>query len=357
MVSIRWITKQLSWFCLLCCMVMLVSCSNTTTPTPDGGAVDGGVHDGDTKPKTKPHKTYPLDDVLRLNHIQVVGTHNSYHLKPTTGGVKEWQFSHAPLDEQLEKQGVRQFEIDIHWDTEKNTFVVRHIPLLDPRTTCELYSDCLKVMKKWSDQSPQHLPIFVFIEPKDKGQFKPFPIKDAYGKLDEITAQIIPKDRMITPDSLRGKHATLKEALEKDGWPTLGKVRGKFVFVLLGGGLQKEYSHGDKHLKGRLMFMTSGVDKPYTAVTAIDDPFKEEEIKKAVKANLIIRTRADSGLEGDPKRLEAALRGGGHILSTDFPIKRDIAPGYIVQMPGGKPARCNPITAPAKCTPEALENF
>jgi hypothetical protein len=29
---------------------------------------------------------------------------------------------------------------------------------------------------------------------------------------------------------------------------------------------------------------------------------------------------------------------------------------YVVQIPDGTPARCNPVTAPADCTPLALED-
>ena len=30
---------------------------------------------------------------------------------------------------------------------------------------------------------------------------------------------------------------------------------------------------------------------------------------------------------------------------------------YVLTFPDGNPARCNPITAPPECTPEALENL
>jgi hypothetical protein len=54
-----------------------------------------------------------LDDSLRTNQVQVLATHNSYHIQqdvpiaasPTT------QYTHAPLDQQLDL-GVRGFEIE-----------------------------------------------------------------------------------------------------------------------------------------------------------------------------------------------------------------------------------------------------
>ena len=63
-------------------------------------------------------KTSPGSDGLRLNQIQVIGTHNSYHQhapdslvrvlasrSPAT--VQALDYSHRPLPEQLELQGRR----------------------------------------------------------------------------------------------------------------------------------------------------------------------------------------------------------------------------------------------------------
>ena len=47
---------------------------------------------------------YPLDHLLRLNHLQVKGTHNSYHLDPGFN-VKPWEYDHQPLNRQLGQQG------------------------------------------------------------------------------------------------------------------------------------------------------------------------------------------------------------------------------------------------------------
>src|SRR5688572_23467590 len=109
---------------------------------------------------------YPLDDVLRLNHIQTKGTHNSYHIQPDNQ-IPEWAYTHAPLDVQLGEQGVRKVELDIHYNNDTGAFEVYHVPLLDEKTTCRLLTDCLKVMKAWSDAHPAHHTIFIQIEPKD----------------------------------------------------------------------------------------------------------------------------------------------------------------------------------------------
>ena len=71
------------------------------------------------------------DDELRMNQLQVIGTHNSYHVrdKPIKSGrASEWNYTHPPLDVQLDR-GVRSFELDLHW--RGGEFLVFHVPIID----------------------------------------------------------------------------------------------------------------------------------------------------------------------------------------------------------------------------------
>src|SRR6266702_1514457 len=67
-----------------------------------------------------------LDDTVRLNQVQVIGTHNSYHAGIAPSETKLWQknnpkllhgleYHHAPLQKQF-SAGVRQIELDIFAD-------------------------------------------------------------------------------------------------------------------------------------------------------------------------------------------------------------------------------------------------
>src|SRR5690625_765187 len=69
------------------------------------------------------------DDCLLINYIQLLGTHNRYHVKPPAmlvslldeyekGWAENIDYSHRPLQEQLEELGIRQFELDIFPDPE-----------------------------------------------------------------------------------------------------------------------------------------------------------------------------------------------------------------------------------------------
>lgn len=310
---------------------------------------------GDSGPELK---DYPLDHLLRVNHSQAKGTHNSYHLDPGLG-VAPWAYSHAPLDKQLSSQGVRQLELDIYWDSVAKDFRVFHVPIVDNKSTCDLLSDCLGLVRRWSEGNPQHLPLMIMIEPKD--DVDPYPFANPYFRLEEKIKAALGRTRVLTPDDLKGSHASPLEAVTKDGWPSLGKARGKVILALLAGEKERaHYTANDKHLNGRLMFAMGAEGKSFGVVVSYNNPIKDgDKIKSAVKRGLLVRTRADSEsvepAKGDTSKRQAALASGAHYVSTDYPVKGSKF-DYQVQIPGGTPARCNPINAPGQCTSLALED-
>ena len=155
----------------------------------------------------------PSDDDLRINQLQYIGTHNSYHIREpkAKGGAQEWNYSHAPLDVQLDR-GVRSFELDLHF--KNGEFEVFHVPILDEGTTCRKLSDALATVRKWSDAHPRHLPISFLFELKKEGPGLDRRIKevDAAGldHLDEVLRAGFADDRRIAPDQVRGSAATLR---------------------------------------------------------------------------------------------------------------------------------------------------
>ena len=308
-------------------------------------------------PEAEVPPRYPLDDELRLNHLQAEGTHNSYHKWCPEGvHLKEYFYEMPPLDQQLGIHGVRQYEIDIHQDPETGDLLVYHAPVFDNETTCDTLELCLKIMRKWSDKHPDHHALFIFIEPKD--DIPPLAEFSNYELLDEVVLDAWPRERIIAPDDIRGDHPTLREGMLENGWPTLGESRGKALFVILDTGVhQAAYLELHPGLKGSPLFVKSHVDDPFAAVLSLDDPLSgEEEIVAAVSQGFIVRTRSDTETDYiDPERVEAALRSGAHCLSTNFPGPNETM-DWFFEIPGGTPSRCNPVTAPAFCTSEAIEN-
>lgn len=225
------------------------------------------------------------DNCMRLNHVQVLGTHNSYHNEPREPllqfigtidpeAAASMEYEHRPLDEQLGPLGIRQVELDVFADPNGGLFKlplgalvfpidppnpdlikpellapglkVLHIQDIDFETTCLTFVSCLETIKAWSAVNPGHLPLMVLVEAKDEplvippGVLPPglpppaVPVPFGAAELDEIDATIrsvFPDDQLITPDDVRGGRATLEQAVLKDGWPTLNESRGRLLFA------------------------------------------------------------------------------------------------------------------------------
>ncbi len=299
---------------------------------------------------------------LRFNQIQVIGTHNSYHVAPSEAAIKAtgrvyaqaitWRYSHAPLDIQLDR-GVRSFELDLHC-TNKG-YRVLHTPLVDNQSTCRWFAECLESVRDWSDVHPGHVPISFLLEIKDGAvdhspDFLPID-GPALDRIDTEILGVFDAARIVRPDDVRGENETLEEAVLTRGWPLLDALRGRVMFILHENGANREaYLAGHPSLRGRAMFVRSEPGRPEAATLVHDRPHVAA-IQELVRQGYWIRTRADAGLVegrlGKAERSQDALASGAHIVSTDFPPgEPDPETGYVVALPGGAAARCNPVNVP-----------
>ncbi|MCL4235067.1 MAG: hypothetical protein KJ042_11175 [Deltaproteobacteria bacterium] len=298
---------------------------------------------------------YPNDDVLRVNMIQAKGSHNSYHIQQGAITIPEYRYTHFPLDQELDA-GVRQVELDVHY--KEDGIRVFHVPIIDRQTTCELFTDCLAIIKNWSDAHPGHHPLMIFVEPKDDIDFVKWP--GLHGEIENEVLSVWPEERIVTPDEVRGDAATLRDAILTDGWPTLGETRDRVLFHLnAGGSFRDEYLADYPGLEGALMFIDSEPADDHAAVIVKNDPETDAAaILDAAAAGFVIRSRADSccdeAINEDYTRFDLALDSGAHYISTDFPILGDEY-NYVIDIPGGTPSRCNPITAPDFCQSSDIE--
>ena len=178
-----------------------------------------------------------LGRTLRTNEVQVLATHNSYHIQQDAPiqSPPTMQFTHAPLDQQLDL-GVRGFEFDV-MNAPDGTFPVAHTPVIDATSNCTPIAQCLQLIRTWSEAHPGHVPIFVLIQPSDDDidrvldpQLRQW---DA-ASLDQLdtTVRAALGRQLITPDMVRGNAKTLRSAVTGRGWPTLGKTRGKIMVIL-----------------------------------------------------------------------------------------------------------------------------
>jgi len=178
------------------------------------------------EPAQEPDPTDPMAD-LRINEIQVIGSHNSYKTQPSpllqagieavyatqppNSGVPDPEglvYSHPSLAEQFGSQGIRQIELDVFVDRVGGKFAapfgpstalnlqlifpaqlppelmigpdfdplgvmaepgpkVFHIQDIDFRSSCLMFADCLAQIAAWSNDNSNHSPIFILLELKD----------------------------------------------------------------------------------------------------------------------------------------------------------------------------------------------
>ncbi len=294
-----------------------------------------------------------LDDILRINQIQCRGTHNSYHMQGPLGGLPFMQYTQKPLDVQLD-MGIRQFELDIHFNNGKG-LTVYHVPIFDAHTTCYYFTECLTTMKEWSDRNPGHGVLFIFIEPKDD-----YDLDKLIGHQLEVEEEILsvwPRERIFTPDDLIDNDAydSILDAIMDKGWPFMGEVRNQVMFFVFDSGpFRDEYVADNPTLDGRLMFVRGGLSDPFSGFVKMDDPVEEfDAIQDAVEAGYLVRTRADENCieaySNDVTRQEDALSSGAQMISTDFTQPPNYS-NYYFDSPLNIPFWCNPLISPDDCS-------
>ncbi|HEX2578023.1 MAG TPA: phosphatidylinositol-specific phospholipase C1-like protein [Aquihabitans sp.] len=351
----------------------------------------------------------PADD-LRLHQLQVVGTHNSFHvaappeelalltaLNPEQAAQR--RYSHRPLPEQLDDQQVRQLELDVFADAQGGLYAepalrrqaglpplvdtvpelaepgtkVLHEQDVDYHSVCPTLVACLTGLEAWSSANPDHVPVAVHLQLKDGPLIFPVPDQavpepwtaQALDGLDAEIRSVFDPDRLITPDDVRGDRSTLEEAVLDEAWPTLGESRGKVLFLLLNGEpYRARYREGHPNLEGRVLFTNAEPGQPDASFVGVDDPTEDpDRIAELVAAGYLVRTRADEpdaeARTGGTARRDAAVASGAHWISTDHPAPdgaRELyGTDYVVALPGGVAARCNPVSAPDACDDAAVE--
>ena len=340
-----------------------------------------------------------VGDDLRLNQIQVIGTHNSYHIAPHPNVVgllgatsreasQALDYTHRPLAEQFTLLGVRQVELDVFADPEGGRyadppvrkllkglgrdpgpapdpegklrqpgFKVLHIQDIDYRSTVPTLADALRQIRDWSVAHPGHVPILVLVELKDEviAALPTRPAAIGPAEMDAVDAAIrsvFGPSHFLEPDDVRKSHDTLSGAIRAEGWPRLDDVRGQVLFALDNEGARRDlYLSDHPSLRGRAMFVSVEPDHPAAAWMKVNDPIRDfDRIRDLVRKGFLVRTRADAETAeargNDSFRRDKALASGAQFVSTDFPEARlDFSP-YRVRLPGGVVARANPVNGP-----------
>ncbi len=345
-----------------------------------------------------------MDGQLKLNDLLAVGTHNSYkqaippaehallqHLDPQ--GAATLDYAHKPLQAQLDT-GARQLELDVVRDDPQGGRYLHplaataagsaldpdwsrvmaqpglkalHMPDVDFRSSCPLFRDCLRQLLAWSQRHPRHPPILVLVNAKD-GEGVPggvaLPVFDEAG-FDELDAEIrsvLPTAHLITPDDVQGNHATLREAVLANAWPTLEQARGRFLFALDENPRKVALYRGARtSLQGRVMFVNTDEGSPAAGYLTLNDPVADAaRIAAAVRAGFLVRTRADADTrqarDNDIAHRERALASGAQWISTDYLWPDTRFPGgFTVRLPQRVAVACNPLRTGTRCAGNPVE--
>jgi len=313
------------------------------------GIIDSGFHEEN-------YSTFLLDNETRLNEIQLIASHNSYHKQPDplrrffVGLVEpdepdKMKYSHAPLWDQF-NSGVRSIELDLRY--KKGKFEVVHVPLVGNRGNSPSFELALEEIKLWSDTHPGHIPIFVLMELKSDMMFLDPLLKDhsveSLAVLDDTIQSVFAREGLLIPDDIRGESESIQEALQDHGWPLLKDTLGRVIFIMHENAEYRElYLSQTPHLEGRRMF-TCGKPGDSDAAFILHNTPNLEEIQELVKAGYMVRTRADSDLIPDTAVRETALESGAQLLTTDFPPGEPHSEsGYTLNFGEGKTIRINPV--------------
>ena len=103
-------------------------------------------------------------------------------------------------------------------------FKVLHEPSVDFLSTTPSLISALKEIRAWSVKNPDHPPLFVLLEMKDKSpvpfSVKPIPFtRKALEAVEDEILKVFRLEKIITPDSVRGNTPTLRQAVLNQGWP------------------------------------------------------------------------------------------------------------------------------------------
>ncbi len=343
-----------------------------------------------------------LDRTLRMNQLQAIGTHNSYKQAMPPGewaahhgrdayGAEGLDYAHPPLDVQLDR-GARTLELDIYHDPQggryahppgalrkgyapspwpaaiaadmgKPGFKVMHLADIDFRSSCQVFVDCLKIIRRWSQAHPRHVPIMLLLNAKDghggPGAVDPLPFTPAaFDAMDAEIRSVFAPNELVVPDDVQGRQPTLRDAVLAGRWPTLGNARGKVFFVLDEDAAKVAIYRGARHsLEGRVAFVNTDEGSPAAAYLTLNDPLAESgRIRRDVDAGYMVRTRADADTRearrNDASRREAALASGAQYVSTDYMVPDARFGPYRVAFPDAAVARCTPRLNAAVCSPQ-----
>ncbi|WP_369225613.1 phosphatidylinositol-specific phospholipase C domain-containing protein [Streptomyces sp. R39] len=180
-----------------------------------------------------------VQDAAKFSATTTIGTHNAYD----KGKYTYWA---QALD-----SGASLLELDVYVDSISKRWRVSHSNPWGDNNNCEkastpaqLYSQstsqdlgsCLDNMAAWEQLHPDHAPIVVKVEMK-VGFNQTIGLGPS--AFDTLVSQKLGSSVYKPADLLGSSYSTLDAAAKANAWPTRDQLKGKFIFELIPGTVEK----------------------------------------------------------------------------------------------------------------------
>jgi hypothetical protein len=355
------------------------------------------------------------NDDFRMNQVQVIGTHNSYHIETTYAERKVLEsavglttaqnlyYSHPSISDQFTYQSVRGLEIDLWADSAGGMYAtplgrklsnlpyptekewlrpgtkVLHVSDFDVNAHCHTLINCLEQIKAWPKANQGHTLIPIMLEfkiPDESLIALGGAPGEAWNKtnLETVDAEIrsvFKESEMITLDDVRKKGLTLEQSVLQHGWPSHRDAQNKVMFLMdndpVAGLIRNPYrANSHENLEHRVIFTNSIPGEPDAAFLKQNDPRGDNLaiIRDLVRKGYFVRTRSDEPIQtvllNSTVMRDAAMASGAQLISTDFPsvgMASRYNSSFVVRFEGGATVRCNTLIGGKGCKEQGLERL
>ena len=317
---------------------------------------------------------------IKLNQLQFIASHNSYKLNLDKSiyklaksiekvfhnnfGIEVLDYEHLHPEIQMSDYDIRGLEIDVHPDSYGNTFYdhkiflfanpmkdkhsyseelkkpgfkVLHVKDLDFETHYPTFKKALSSIKNWSENHPNHLPLFINVEFADATDSVSYYIKNFH--FIKPTEEATPKlaldldnevrdifgenlNNIITPQRLLNmtNAKNFREFTQKNLWPTVKNFRGK-IFFILEGKVEPFYKENEMQ-KIMFVYYNNEITDNSLFILKNNPLYNFDTIRDLVSKNYFVRTRSDENTTeartGNYDKYLSAISSGAQLISTDY---------------------------------------
>lgn len=223
-------------------------------------------------------------DNTPYNHWFQAGVHNTYEHtndKEKQGIYGFLKHSSTLIELDIHSGSSDDFEV-YHTSNPDDANCNAHLANNDTMQSGIKLSDCLKAIKDFHDDYPNHHVITVWVELKGDDIWS-----NANGNvLNQLLIEHLGDEILIDQSEIQGQHNSLRDAVNIDGWPTLGELRGKVIVVLFNylTPNQRLDDYQDSVIDTPRAFVAPNMHKPANITGNVDEPedFTSEEDKGSV---------------------------------------------------------------------------